>query len=248
MFSWVGNFYRRHKRKLFITGLVLGGTYAAGKYLQYRVEKYFEKKYLDQATQARKDYHFRSNQKTCSMTFISFLPNIRNVIAEQLNTEELLEVLRLGPANKLELWEQLKLLSFARCITCIIINVVVYVFLKVQMNIMGGYMFIDGSTDDSEEDTGTSTKGERIAFREIQEEYLNTVKYILDHGLSDLIDDVSRAVKGLYKVLPYLLNCIKYKSNTILFLWIHLNVGVLSNYLTQCDLSIDQLGCIYVFL
>ncbi|KAA8582909.1 hypothetical protein FQN60_015455 [Etheostoma spectabile] len=68
MFSSVWNFVKRHKRKFIFTGAVVGGVYFLGKYAQKKIRDIQEKEATEYIAQARRQFHFESNQRTCNMT------------------------------------------------------------------------------------------------------------------------------------------------------------------------------------
>ena len=51
MFQSVADFFRRHQSKFVTTGVMVGATYALGKYVQFRLEELYEEK--DQERKAR---------------------------------------------------------------------------------------------------------------------------------------------------------------------------------------------------
>ena len=139
MLDSLKNFYRRHRRKILAGGVVIG-VYAASKYAINKYDEWQTAKVESAQHAARKRFHYESHQKTCTTTFISFLPNIRNMIMETMDTEQLLEILQMKPANKLEIWDQLKTLSLSRLISSVVANVLLLVVLKVKMNVIGAYL------------------------------------------------------------------------------------------------------------
>ena len=208
MFVSIRDFYRRHRRKLWMSGVVIGGVYAAGKYISYKVDEWQTVKLQELQSSAKQEFHFESNQKVCTETFISFLPNIRNVIMERLDAEQLLEILKMKPENKLEIWDQLKIFSFTRLLCAVIVNVILLVTLKVKMNVIGAYVFTTVTsrpsnlhTSDSPNTTtgnhnmtsGDSSKVDDMS--ELQLRYLNNVRYLVEEKLPSLIDDCRDVVE-----------------------------------------------------
>ncbi|XP_057317184.1 peroxisomal biogenesis factor 3-like [Hydractinia symbiolongicarpus] len=186
MFVWLKDFYKRHRKKILVTGVLAGGTYALAKIISWKLNEWQQAKLLEYSIQTKKQFHFESTQRTCTMTFMSFLPNLRNTIAEHLNTEELLEKLKSKPANKLEIWEQLKILSMSRFLCSVISNVMLLVLLRIELNVIGGYMLIASLKDDS--------MGVISEMNDVQLQYLNNVRYFLEKELPKLIVDCKEAV------------------------------------------------------
>ena len=193
MWGSIKGFFQRHKRKFFITGLVVGGSYLLGKYAKWRFTEWQRRQEMEYVEQARKQHHFESNLRTCSVTLFSLVPSLRDALMEKLNCEAITAKLRDRPSNKLELWEELKVLSFTRTVASIYSSCMLFVFLRVQLNIVGGYMYLDSLIL-----TGEATKGRQVQIAEgLQRRYLALVKYLLGDGLDFLVEEVKRTIEGM---------------------------------------------------
>ncbi|XP_025940068.1 peroxisomal biogenesis factor 3 isoform X4 [Apteryx rowi] len=98
---------------------MLRGVYLLGKYGQKKIREIQEREAAEYIAQARRQYHFESNQRTCNMTVLSMLPTLRDALMHQLNSECLTSVLKNRPANKLEIWEDLKIIRLTELITVV---------------------------------------------------------------------------------------------------------------------------------
>ncbi|XP_072218584.1 peroxisomal biogenesis factor 3 [Leuresthes tenuis] len=188
MFSSVWNFIKRHKRKFIFTGAVVGGVYLLGKYAQQKIKEIQEKEATEYIAQARRQFHFESNQRTCNMTVLSMLPPLREAIITQLNSENLTALLKTKPANKLEIWEDLKVISFTRTIVAVYSTCMLVVLLRVQLNIIGGYLYLDNSV-------GKSVTMP-LAPPDVQQQYLSSIQHLLGDGLTELMMIVKKAVQN----------------------------------------------------
>ncbi|KAM9356004.1 peroxisomal biogenesis factor 3 [Pholidichthys leucotaenia] len=188
MFSSAWNFVKRHKKKFIFTGAVIGGVYLVGKYAQKKFREIQEKEATEYIAQARRQFHFESNQRTCNMTVLSMLPPLKEAIVNQLNSESLTVLLKTKPANKLEIWEDLKIISFTRTIVGVYSTCMLVVLLRVQLNIIGGYLYLDNSV-------GT-TSTSPLAPPDVQQQYLSSVQHLLGDGLTELITVVKKAVQS----------------------------------------------------
>ncbi|KAM4713143.1 peroxisomal biogenesis factor 3 [Anableps anableps] len=188
MFSSVWNFIKRHKKKFIFTGAVVGGVYFLGKYAQKKVKEIQEKEASEYIAQARRQFHFESNQRTCNMTVLSMLPPLREAIITQLNSESLTALLKTKPANKLEIWEDLKIISFTRTMVAVYSTCMLVVLLRVQLNIIGGYLYLDNSVGKS----ATSP----LTPPDVQQQYLSSIQHLLGDGLTELITRVKAAVQS----------------------------------------------------
>ncbi|KAG7232716.1 hypothetical protein INR49_008203 [Caranx melampygus] len=122
----------------------------------------------------RRQFHFESNQRTCNMTVLSMLPPLREAIVTQLNSESLTALLKTKPTNKLEIWEDLKIISFTRTIVAVYSTCMLVVLLRVQLNIIGGYLYLDNSVGKN----GTTA----LAPPNVQQQYLSSIQHLLGDG------------------------------------------------------------------
>ncbi|GCB82888.1 hypothetical protein scyTo_0023500, partial [Scyliorhinus torazame] len=77
---------------------------------------------------------------------LSMLPTLREAIMLHLNSESLTGLLKNRPTNKLEIWEDLRIISFSRSIVAVYSTCMLVVLLRVQLNIIGGYIYLDNAT------------------------------------------------------------------------------------------------------
>ncbi|XP_028676113.1 peroxisomal biogenesis factor 3 isoform X1 [Erpetoichthys calabaricus] len=188
MLTSTWNFLKRHKRKFIFAGAVVGGVYILGKYAQRKIRELQEREAAEYIAQARRQFHFESNQRTCNMTVLSMLPTLRDTIMQLLNSESLTALLKNKPPNKLEIWEDLKIISFTRSIVAVYSTCMLVVLLRVQLNIIGGYIYLDNSS---------VSKNGMVPFAppEVQQQYLSSIQHLLGDGLIALITVVKQSVQ-----------------------------------------------------
>ncbi|XP_070362641.1 peroxisomal biogenesis factor 3 isoform X2 [Equus asinus] len=222
------NFLKRHKKKCIFLGAVLGGVYILGKYGQKKIREMQEREAAEYIAQARRQYHFESNQRTCNMTVLSMLPTLREALMQQLNSESLTALLKnrfqpqntmsrytepgllekwmisclqqelkkmnpeqlFMPSNKLEIWEDLKIISFTRSIVAVYSTCMLVVLLRVQLNIIGGYIYLDNAAVGK---NGTTV----LAPPDVQQQYLSSIQHLLGDGLTELITVIKQAVQKI---------------------------------------------------
>ncbi|KAB5517261.1 hypothetical protein PHYPO_G00187640 [Pangasianodon hypophthalmus] len=189
MLSSTWNFVKRHKKKFIFAGAFAGGVYLLGKYAQRKLQEMQERETAEYIAQARRQFHFESNQRTCNMTVLSLLPTLREAIIHHLNSESLTALLKSRPANKIEIWEDLKTISFTRSIVAVYSTCMLVVLLRVQLNIIGGYLYLDNSVTKN----GTTP----LAPPEVQQKYLSSIQHLLGDGLIELITVVKKAVQEI---------------------------------------------------
>uniref|UniRef100_A0A7N6BZV4 Peroxisomal biogenesis factor 3 n=1 Tax=Anabas testudineus TaxID=64144 RepID=A0A7N6BZV4_ANATE len=119
---------------------------------------------------------------------LSMLPPLREAIVSQLNSESLTTLLKTKPANKLEIWEDLKIISFTRTIVAVYSTCMLVVLLRVQLNIIGGYLYLDNSIGKN----GTTA----LAPPDVQQQYLSSIQHLLGDGLTELMTVVKKAVQN----------------------------------------------------
>lgn len=183
------NFLKRHKKKFLFTGVLIGGGYLLSKYAHRKLQEMQDREATEYITQARRQYHFESNQRTCNMTVLSMLPSLKEAIIIRLDSESLTSLLKTKPANKFEIWEDLKIISFARSVVAIYSTCMLVVLLRVQLNIIGGYLYLDNSVSK----TGTVP----FAPPEVQQQYLSSIQHLLGDGLNELMTVVKKAVQDV---------------------------------------------------
>ncbi|XP_037672293.1 LOW QUALITY PROTEIN: peroxisomal biogenesis factor 3-like [Choloepus didactylus] len=182
---------KRHKKKCFFLGTVLGGVYILGKYGQKKIREMQEKGEQEEyIAQARRRYHFESNQRTCNMTLLSMLPTLREALTQQLNSESLTALLKNRPSNKLEIWEDLKMISSTRTAVAVYSTCMLVVLLRVQLNIIGGYSYLDNAAVDK---NGTTV----LAPPYVQQQHLSSIYLLLGDGLTELITVIKQAVQNI---------------------------------------------------
>ncbi|XP_063078806.1 peroxisomal biogenesis factor 3 [Engraulis encrasicolus] len=181
------NSVKRHKKKLLFVGVFIGGGYFLSKYARRKLQEIQDQEATEYITQARRQYHFESNQRTCNMTVLSMLPSLKEAIIIRLDAESLTSLLKQKPANKVEIWEDLKIISFARSVVAVYCTCMLVVLLRVQLNIIGGYLYLDNS--------GNKSGMVQFAPPDVQQQYLSSIQHLLGEGLNGLMTVVKRAVQ-----------------------------------------------------
>jgi len=190
MFGRLWSFVKRHRRKFVLLGVVFGGAWMLGRYAHRKLKDYQSLEAAECFAYVRRQNHFDSNQRTCNATVLSMLPTLRDALCHKLNSDALTAQLRSKPANKLEIWEELKIVSFTRTIVAVYSCCMLVVVLRVQLNILGGYIY---------RDTLINRNGSQetvVATESVQKQYLSGLHYLLEQGLDDLVHDVEAAVKS----------------------------------------------------
>jgi peroxin-3 len=176
MFSRLRNFVSRNKRKFLVGGIVIAGTGLALRYAQQRLREYQERQVKEFLEKTRRLQHYESTEKTCDQAILGLMPGLCDAITKLLDTDSLLAELRTNSDRKLELWEELKFLAFARCTAFVYATSLLVASLRVQLNIIGGYMYKD-----------TVHSADKIT-KEIQTIYnLLLIQHLMNSGLQQLV-------------------------------------------------------------
>lgn len=192
--SWV----RRNRRKLAVSGAVIGGLYVVGKIAETQYSKYREEENRKLIQKVRKENHFAATDTTCIETLAALFPLLRKELTESLDTESLTSELRsnkdLSKEDKLRLWNELKSVSVTRCVVLVVGGVYLAVMVRIQLNILAGYLF------NNEPMANNNIKMGSVS-REVQEKFLSICNNFVSLGLKSLCFNVHEMVKGCVEKL-----------------------------------------------
>lgn len=166
-----------------MTGIVLGSGVFLIKIIQYKLREFQERQAKEIAERFKRMQHYESTERTCNQTIVGLSPTVSEKALKNLGTAEILEKLRSNPDNKLELWEELKILAFARIVTLVYASSMLAVTLKTQINLLGGYLYKDTVEQDDKQVTV-----------DIQTTYLSMIQHFMGDGLDALMDTIRKNV------------------------------------------------------
>ena len=120
--SAVANWLKRHRRKFVVGGAVVGGLYLVGRIAEKQIAQNQERETLRLYEKARKQNHFSATESTCTHTLAALFPTLRKVLEEKLDADKITAILRQKPSpeDKIEFWNELKVIAFSRCIVLVI--------------------------------------------------------------------------------------------------------------------------------
>ncbi|RUS75138.1 hypothetical protein EGW08_017101 [Elysia chlorotica] len=177
-------FIKRHRRKFIFLGTVVGGSWMLYKYMWRKVQEIREEEDKQYLISVRRQHHFDSNQRTCNTTVLAMISHLRSTLVKHLDTESVKELLKSSPPNKLDIWEDLKIMSFTRTVAAVYGACMLSVMLRVQLNIVSGYLYLGINEGDPKPS---------ISPR-VQERYLSLVKIFIEQGFVDFIHYLKLAV------------------------------------------------------
>ncbi|KAJ6633406.1 Peroxisomal biogenesis factor 3 [Pseudolycoriella hygida] len=192
MFSSVKDFLSRHKRKFIVTGVIVGGGALALQYAQRKLRQFQEDQTREFIQRTRRSQHFESTERTCNQAIMGVAPALCDKILKRLNTDTILQQIRESPEKKVELWNELKVQAFTRLTTLVYACSMLVVSLRIQLNILGGYLYKD-----------TIAEGQTELTKENQQRYLSLSQHLLEEGIEKLVALIERKVRevlGLYEL------------------------------------------------
>ncbi|CAN1159240.1 Peroxisome biogenesis protein 3-2, partial [Linum perenne] len=206
------DFWRRHKRKLLVTAGVVGSGYCLYKvYNGYQKQlgdmerRLAEEREHDELVKAQMQSHFESIQTIAdTVTLPHSISYLNSRITEELDHSYITEALQRGKgpaaglttAEKLELWDKLKIISFTRMTVSLWAVTLLSLYIRVQVNILGRHLYIDIARG-----LGLSFMPEDadLIDRDDQQKFLASADYLPHSGLLVLANDIQAAVAEVLK-------------------------------------------------
>jgi len=196
--SSVVNWVKRNQRKLLVGSAVVGGLYAVGKIAERQLIKNQEIETRRLFDKARKQNHFSATESTCTHTLAALFPTLRKMVEEKLDSDRITAILREKPSpeDKLEFWNELKIIAFSRCVVLVIGGVYLSVMLRIQLNILAGYLYEQEVAGGSNllNNNHKDVKNGRISST-VQEKFLNICTHFVSEGVGKLCLYVAEIVK-----------------------------------------------------
>ncbi|CAH1454665.1 unnamed protein product [Lactuca virosa] len=157
------DFWRRHKRKVYVSLGLCGGGYLLYKFYDAYSKRISElerqladEQENDELLKAQMQMHFENIQRIANtMTLPHAMLYLSSRVSEELDLLHLTERLIKGkgqpnsltPSEKLELWDRLKILSFTRMVLSIWAMTAISLYIRIQVNILGRHLYIDTAQD-----------------------------------------------------------------------------------------------------
>ncbi|GAB4860994.1 hypothetical protein Ancab_036154 [Ancistrocladus abbreviatus] len=200
------DFWRRHRRKIYVTLGVLGGGYLLHKFYDAHKHRVLElerelagEQEKDERIKAQMQEHFETIQRIADTTTLPHAMHyLSSRVAEELDLSTLTERLQQGKGQrntltsleKLELWDRLKILSFTRLVLALWAMTVLSLYIRVQVNILGRHLYID--TARGLESSHLLEEANRID-REYEQKFLASADFLASYGLPTLIYNMQAA-------------------------------------------------------
>ncbi|GFW69562.1 peroxisomal biogenesis factor 3 [Trichonephila clavipes] len=179
---------RRHKKKFIFLGGVVGGVVILNTFLKRKFREWETQRTAEICDQIKRSNHFEGTMMTCDSVFLTCVPKIRQVITKTVDVNDIVKQVSTNPPNKIELWEQLKVLVFTQALGEMYAQCLLCILLRVQMSILSGYVFMSRCT------TSSAT--------EQQQKYMSRIEDFMLNGINLVLDRVQRVVKENLKSVP----------------------------------------------
>ncbi|XP_043191479.1 peroxisomal biogenesis factor 3-like [Amphibalanus amphitrite] len=189
MLSRLRGFARRHRYKLLAVGALGGAAYLLQWYATRRLRDWGERETHRMLEKVKKQAHFESTRATCTSSLGQLAPRLLSQLTRVLDSDSLLEALRAGAPDKLQVWQQLKRLALQRVMTAVYGAAYLVVLLEVHVHALGGCLYVDSVRRLLAE---PGADAEAAALDEsAQERYLAGVEHLLTAGLERLSADLA---------------------------------------------------------
>ncbi|XP_011304781.1 peroxisomal biogenesis factor 3 [Fopius arisanus] len=185
MFSSLGRFLRNHRRTLVVSGVIMGGAVVLWRCSRQKLLEWKQNEVQKLLQGSRRSQHFESTERSCNQTIMNLAVCVRNSVTKSLDTEKVVNDLREGSADKIAAWNKLKVFSIARSATIIYANTMLVATLRVQLSLMGAYMF---KNYQKTLDSGSLSE-------QLQQKYLTLCSYFIDEGIQRLSGFIERHVE-----------------------------------------------------
>ncbi|KAL5545037.1 hypothetical protein UlMin_008821 [Ulmus minor] len=207
------NMWRRHRRKVFVCCGLFGGGYLLYKlYNAHRQrldnlerELASERKKVDGLIKDQMQAHFENIQRIADTTTLQHaMQFLSSRIEEELELSHLTDRLMKGKdqqntltsSEKLELWDQLKILSFTRLVLSMWAMTILSLYIRVQVNILGRHLYIDTARHLG---SSQSLDDGDLIDNDDQQKFLASADFLSAYGLPTLISDMQTAVTQVLK-------------------------------------------------
>ncbi|KAM3380413.1 peroxisome biogeneis protein 3-2 [Capsicum galapagoense] len=205
-------FWRRHKRKVYVTFGVLGSGYLLYKlYDGHRrrladlERELADEKSNEELIRSQIKEHFEKIQTIANSTTLPHVMRyLSSRIDEELDLTHLMEKLVKGKdepnsltaAEKLELWDRLKILNFTRIVLSLWVTTILSLYIRVQVNILGRHLYIDTARG-----LGSSIQFDEadLIDRDDEQQFLASADYLTNVGLPALISSFETAASEVLK-------------------------------------------------
>ncbi|CAI4226753.1 unnamed protein product [Auanema sp. JU1783] len=203
----VWDFVRQHKKKIIFGGVVVGGVVGAMSYHKHEQQHVVSDDELIQKKNRRR-YVYDSNHSTCDDSIRDLAKNLFSLVEKRFEVDSY--ILRIQTdesmenAEKIKLWEKIKVNSFARIVALSYSFSILTIVLKIQFSILTAVICNQieqpkkdetsynklTTMFDKSEDQGLDTAGSKQTF-------LKCIQFFTSSGIYKLFDMVENAIEKI---------------------------------------------------
>lgn len=192
MLIGIQSFLYRNRKRFLITGSIIGGLVFLSKYTEYKLIKWHDRQTNSLIEKQKRRQHYEKIRKTANATALSLSNSAIKIVCDELDTSELLTTLHNKSADKIKIWEELKVLGFARCISTVYTSALIGSLVHSKLMILGGYSFCEKIKINNKE----------INIKPItHEKYLSHLQNFVEKGIPLIIKKIRRATEFAIKSL-----------------------------------------------
>ncbi|KAI6226955.1 Peroxisomal assembly protein PEX3 [Aphelenchoides besseyi] len=222
--SW--EFVKRHRNKIAAIATTIGSAYVAKKVLDHQhinpfnVFKQKSEEIEDETcSKSKRHFIFDSHQQTCDKEVVETVRELIAKLDSRFDTEQFILRLQneenMDVKEKVKLWEQMKIRTFARLLAVAYTQSIVLIALKTQKSILCRETIKNYEKPD-EHPTGivnyltslftqpaNGTANSHLSNDlKAQQVFLNCIHYLTTHGLSTLYDRIEKCTSEVLSQIP----------------------------------------------
>ena len=174
----------------------VGGIYALNRYLHSVANEWQNSSSRDFVSEVKKkEIHFENTIETANETSMSLSVKIIEILDRSLDAEPILEEIKSDSNQKLtehkiQLWNKLKVRIFTRVVSEVYCIVLFVAYLRVQLSILAGYIYVDNSALNP----SNLMSQIQITSTSVQNKYLNLLHNFYSEGIQQIIEPIMSAV------------------------------------------------------
>ncbi|XP_054168800.1 peroxisomal biogenesis factor 3-like [Oppia nitens] len=216
------DFFKRHRNKALLGTATAAGVYALNRYLHSVADEWQQSSSRDFVSEVKKkEIHFENTIDTCNQTSMSLSVKIVDILDQTLDAEPILEQIKLAAAgaatsdhhnssnsngsnNKIELWNRLKIQIFTRVIAEVYCVTLFVTYLRVQLSVLAGYIYMDSSSGQLNTGSGSANATNlmqqmQTTSSNVQNKYLSLLHTFYSTGIQQIIEPIMAAVEDSLK-------------------------------------------------
>jgi len=210
--DWV----KKNRRRLLVGALIGGSSFLAYRFVKGKMVQ-FQQQQMQISLEETKTFekfrmqqYFAKSQKRCDgMLLRDVIPTLQEKLMEriQIPSKAELKLSIKGPKEqKMAIWGKAKIQIFVRTISAIFASCLMTLFLRVEVNILGRYLYLDILNDT---DINSNTEDEKPISADVQQKFLSFANsgYIQGKGLQKLIQFIEEITTDELSSWPLTKKC-----------------------------------------